>query len=261
MDENEVKPDALEEEKKEQVEDEVEPMVELTEEEKTEEKSADAGDPTALLEAVEKLDPAAKKAFIAMLDTLRAAVADQAEQGEDEEPEEDPREEEKRDDLDPIVDAGLKACGLDAEAPEVQKAFAEGVKYGEKMEKKEPAKLDREHESEGEKRALGEDEEVEAEDLEEVKEKAADAAIRHMKALFRAHDAVAPTMGKVRLGAYDSADALYQAAFKRETGRNIDAKAARTAYLSFMAGKKQRTTAAKANDAASGFDPALAKYL
>ena len=47
-------------------------------------------------------------------------------------------------------------CGLDSEDETAQAAFAEGVKYGEKLEK-DPAerqKLDREHESEGMKRVM-----------------------------------------------------------------------------------------------------------
>jgi len=50
----------------------------------------------------------------------------------------------------------MKAAGCDAESPEEVKAFAEGVKYGEELEKNpaERAKLDREHESEGMKKAM-----------------------------------------------------------------------------------------------------------
>lgn len=50
----------------------------------------------------------------------------------------------------------LDACGLDAESPDFQKAFAAGVKYGEEKEKTEPKKLDKEHESEGMKHAMDE---------------------------------------------------------------------------------------------------------
>ena len=45
----------------------------------------------------------------------------------------------------------------DKELTAEEKDFAEGVKKGEELEKKEPKKLDSEHESEGEKKALGED--------------------------------------------------------------------------------------------------------
>ena len=43
----------------------------------------------------------------------------------------------------------MDSCGLDSENAEFQKAFAEGVKYGERLEKDEPKKLDSEHESKG----------------------------------------------------------------------------------------------------------------
>lgn len=47
-------------------------------------------------------------------------------------------------------------CGLDAESPAESRAFAEGVKYGEELERnpEERRRLDREHESEGMKKAL-----------------------------------------------------------------------------------------------------------
>ena len=50
----------------------------------------------------------------------------------------------------------MKKAGCDAENPDEVKAFAEGVKYGEELEKNpaERAKLDREHESEGMKKAM-----------------------------------------------------------------------------------------------------------
>ena len=50
----------------------------------------------------------------------------------------------------------MDACGLDADDPQESKAFAEGVKYGEELEKNpaERAKLDKEHESEGMKKAM-----------------------------------------------------------------------------------------------------------
>ncbi len=59
-----------------------------------------------------------------------------------------------------MLDA-MKACDIDAENPQMRKAFAEGVKYGEKLEKNpaERKKLDSEHESEGEKKALNADSE------------------------------------------------------------------------------------------------------
>ena len=50
----------------------------------------------------------------------------------------------------------MSKAGCDAENPEEAKAFAEGVRYGEELEKNplERARLDREHESEGMKKAM-----------------------------------------------------------------------------------------------------------
>lgn len=54
----------------------------------------------------------------------------------------------------------MDAAGCDSENEAEQKAFAEGVKYGEELMRnpEERKKIDSEHESEGEKKALGEDE-------------------------------------------------------------------------------------------------------
>lgn len=51
----------------------------------------------------------------------------------------------------------MDSCGLDSENPQESKAFAEGVKYGESLEKTEPEKLDKEHESEGMEKEMGKD--------------------------------------------------------------------------------------------------------
>ena len=48
----------------------------------------------------------------------------------------------------------MDACGLDAESPEFQKAFAEGVKYGEEKMRNDREHIDRLHESEGAKHAM-----------------------------------------------------------------------------------------------------------
>lgn len=58
--------------------------------------------------------------------------------------------------LDASLESCMKDCGLDVKDNATRKAFAEGVKYGEKVEKKEPKKLDSEHESEGAKKAMDE---------------------------------------------------------------------------------------------------------
>lgn len=63
---------------------------------------------------------------------------------------------EKKEAMDEEARKAMDACGLDAEDPAESRAFAEGVKYGEKLERnpEERRKLDREHESEGMKKAM-----------------------------------------------------------------------------------------------------------
>ena len=150
---------------------------------------------------------------------------------EDEPKEADPYEQ--------LIADGLKACGYDSEPEEFQKAFAEGVRYGEKKEKEEPKKLDREHESEGEKRALGED-------------SALKAVERRIARRFEAMEECEKTLGKVRFNAYDSAEDVYLAALKQEGVRTkgIALSAARDVYRAFMAGKKLGKDSGLAQDSA-----------
>ena len=71
---------------------------------------------------------------------------------------------EKKEAMDEEIKKAMDACGLDAEDPAESRAFAEGVKYGEERIRnpEERSKLDREHESEGERRELGKDEDKDA---------------------------------------------------------------------------------------------------
>ena len=71
---------------------------------------------------------------------------------------------EKKEAMDEEAKKAMDACGLDAEDPAESRAFAEGVKYGEELIRnpEERRKLDREHESEGERRELGKDEDKDA---------------------------------------------------------------------------------------------------
>jgi hypothetical protein len=69
---------------------------------------------------------------------------------------EDPENKEEAPAMDAEEKDAMKAAGCDAENEAEVKAFAEGVKYGEALEKNpaEREKLDREHESEGMKKAM-----------------------------------------------------------------------------------------------------------
>ena len=142
-----------------------------------------------------------------------------------------------------------KDCNYDAEDPEVQRAFAEGVKYGERLEKVEPKKLDREHESEGMKEAM---------DEEDVKE-AMDAAIRkgasrgearvvaRFRTLSKAAEAVRPVLGPVDVFGFDSAADIYGAALRR---MGVDVRRhPRSAWRSiFEVSRQQQAQASMAQD-------------
>jgi len=122
----------------------------------------------------------------------------------------------------------------DGDTPDEQRAFAEGVKYGEEVEKKEPLKLDREHESIGEKKALGEvtdadgetytKEEVDAKiaalmkemeaKIEAAKVKATDEAKEHYEGLSKAAQDCAPLVKIADPMAYKSSAEIYRKALK-----------------------------------------------
>lgn len=135
---------------------------------------------------------------------------------------------------------------MDEESPEVQKAFIEGVRYAQKN-------------AGGEAEAAGNDEDPEAaSDSEEEKPAmGADAAMKRMERRimdrFAAMDECKPSLGKIRVTAFDSAEAIYLAALKQE-GVNVSGmskRSARDAYRSFMAGRKKAAKATGlANDSA-----------
>ena len=132
---------------------------------------------------------------------------------------------EPEDELDDFAKDALKACGFDNESPEFQRAFAEGVRYGEKKEKEEPKKLDSEHEREGEEKALA----------------AQDAAFKRFERKMDAMAECSNIIGKVRAAAFDSADDVYMAALKQLGFRtkNIKPSMAQATYYGFLAGQKK----------------------
>jgi flagellar biosynthesis GTPase FlhF len=183
------------------------------------------------------------------------AAEDEDETAKDEEPKAEDEDEAAQDE-DPALDedalkAAADACDADPEDPAFQKAFAEGVKYGEKLEK-DPAereKLDREHESEGMKEAM---------DEEDVKE-AMDAAIRkgasrgearvvaRFRTLSKAAEAVRPVLGPVDVFSFDSASDIYGAALRR---MGVDVRRhPRSAWRSiFEVSRQQQAQASMAQD-------------
>ena len=117
------------------------------------------------------------------------------------------------------------------ETPDEQRAFAEGVKYGEEMEKKEPEKLDAEHESEGMKKVLGDadgetytKEEVDAmieavkkemaAAIEAAKVKATDEAKEHYEGLTKAAEDCAPIVKIANPMGFKSSADIYRKALK-----------------------------------------------
>lgn len=137
-------------------------------------------------------------------------------------------------DLTADAEEALKSCGLDADDPTVkaafQQGFASGVSYGEEKEKDEPKKLDSEHESEGEKKALGQDSAAKI-----------GAIVRaQVEAKFDAIQETSKSLGRVRVSAFDTAADVYRAALKAE-GVNVTGLAkreCRTAYRALMMGRQ-----------------------
>ena len=159
-------------------------------------------------------------------------------------------------DLTADAEEALKFCGLDADDPTVkaafQQGFASGVSYGEEKEKDEPKKLDSEHESEGEKKALGQDSAAKI-----------GAIVRaQVEAKFDAIQETSKSLGRVRVSAFDTAADVYRAALKAE-GVNVAGLAkreCRTAYRALMMGRQSAKRVA-AMDSKPNKPDALSKML
>lgn len=211
-----------------------------------EDEDKDAAIRRILDDMVEKgLKPEDARSFLGALkdlaynpDEARDGDEDMAEDADEDVDDELEAEDAEPDDCEQIVQDGLKACGYDSEPEEFQRAFAEGVRYGEKKKKTEPEKLDREHEREGEER----DAEGSAKRIE-----------RRIMNRFAAMDECAKTLGKVRANAYDSAESVYLAALRQEgvNTKGVSPQAARAAYRAFMAGKSRARKGSFAQDSAS----------
>jgi len=121
-----------------------------------------------------------------------------------------------------MVADGLKACGLDGEDPEVQKAFAAGLKYakgGAQPAGKPAAAQDR---------AL---------------RKIVSMVTGRLNAKLTAADECRKTLGRVRLGAFDSAGDIYRAALRQEGFKtkglsNRDAMMVYRTVLALKSGKR-----------------------
>lgn len=192
-----------------------------------------------------------------------AIVEEQKADGEDEaeceeKPDETPAadEDEEKDLVATDAEEAFQTCGLDADDPVAknafEKGFAAGVNYGEKKEKEEPEKLDSEHESEGEEKALSTDSAL----------KIGRKIREQVEAKFDAIQETARSLGRVRVSAFDTASDVYRAALKAE-GVNIKGLAkseCRTAYRALMAGRAS-TKRVAAMDAKPAKADALSKLL
>lgn len=174
-----------------------------------------------------------------------------------EEPEaedEDGEEDEDDDDIDhsdELLSDALKACGMDEEPEEIKQAFAAGLKYGDN-------------------KSMAEDGDG-CEGGDPKKEKVAmDSALKDQKtklvSQFKAIEEVAPTLGKVRFEAFDSAEGVYMAALKAEgfDVKGLSEGSARDAYRALMLGKKKAKAFNKkdlANDAEPETPSILSKAL
>lgn len=146
----------------------------------------------------------------------------------------------------------LKDAGYDSEPLEFQRAFADGVKYGEEKMRTERGKLDKEHESEGEKKALGEDAKL-RDSLNRI-------ARGQVADWLTAAEDVKPVLGKIKLGAFDTAADVYLAACK-EMGVKATRATARDVFRGVRTASKKRIAAdaRPAGKAASAIDMILSK--
>ena len=164
------------------------------------------------------------------------------------------REDEAEDEDEPVLDEeavkeAADKCGMDAEDPQFQRAFAEGVKYGERKEKEEPKHLDSLHESEGMKKAMDEEEVKAAMDaaLRSASSRAEAKVVAKFRALSAAASAVRPVLGDIDPLAFDSADGIFGAALRK---LGIDtSKHPRAAWKSMYGIARQQAVSSMAQDA------------
>lgn len=158
------------------------------------------------------------------------------------EPAEDEDEPAAETDEGDMVADGLKACGLDGEDPEVQKAFAAGLKYargGAKPAGKPAAAQDR---------AL---------------RKIVSMVTGRLNAKLTAADECRKTLGRVRLAAFDSAGDIYRAALRQEgfKTKGLSNSEAMKVYRAVIATKAGRRGAAMDRKMQSGKPSFLGEIL
>lgn len=170
-----------------------------------------------------------------------AAPAEDEDEDEDEPAEDEDEPAAETDEGDMVAD-GLKACGLDGEDPEVQKAFAAGLKYargGAKPAGKPAAAQDR---------AL---------------RKIVSIVSGRLNAKLNAAEECRKTLGRVKLAAFDSAGDIYRAALRQEgfKTKGLSNSEAMKVYRAVIATKAGRRGAAMDRKMQSGKPSFLGEIL
>lgn len=184
------------------------------------------------VEAVDEAEAPAEPAVEAPAEASVEAPAEApAEPAEDEEPvveaeaEEAPVEDACKDEAilseDEAEEFG-RHDDIDLDDPKQQRAFAYGVRYGEAKEKEEPKKLDSEHESEGLKKALGEDSKGH---IKEIADQIYTMQKKRFADIHAAAEATRGVLGRIKVMAYDSAEQVYSEACKKLGLKCTDATA------------------------------------
>ena len=178
-------------------------------------------DAPAAASAEDEDEPAAEDPAAAPADPDAAPAEDE----DEDEPAEDEDEPAAETDEGDMVADGLKACGLDGEDPEVQKAFAAGLKYakgGAQPAGKPAAAQDR---------AL---------------RKIVSIVSGRLNAKLNAAEECRKTLGRVKLAAFDSAGDIYRAALRQEgfKTKGLSSSEAMKVYRAVIATKAGRRGAA-----------------
>ena len=153
-----------------------------------------------------------------------AAPAEDEDEDEDESAEDEDEPAAEGDEGDMVAD-GLKACGLDGEDPEVQKAFAAGLKYAK-----------------GGANPVGKP--VAAQDR--ALRKIVSIVSGRLNAKLNAAEECRKTRGRVKLAAFDSAGDIYRAALRQEgfKTKGLSNSEAMKVYRAVIATKAGRRGAA-----------------
>ena len=122
--------------------------------------------------------------------------------------------------LEKLIQDAIKACGLENEDEEVKKAFAEGIRYGERSGK-----------------GMAQDSAV-VNDICAIYDMIQAEAKQRFNGIASAAEDVKSVLGKIKVDAYDAAEEVYMDACK-QLGIKCTMATARDAYNAFNAGHKK----------------------